>query len=152
MLYVKILNLITKIENNDILSKNDLYVNIHYNGIKKSTTIKYNNNELPLWDEEFIFPINHNIRDFTIELKDKNSMLTDKIVFIKIIDLNYGDIREIIVDNKLRIHYGDIFYHKNYEINSLQNKVYDLGKVINKLEENNNVLAEKIETIKKIAN
>ena len=52
----------------------------------------------------------------SIELKDKNSMLSDKIVFIKIIDLNYGDIREIIVDNKLRIHYGDIFYYKNYEI------------------------------------
>ena len=58
MLYVKILNLITKIENNDILSKNSLYVNIHYNGVKKSTTIKYNNDELPVWNEEFIFPIN----------------------------------------------------------------------------------------------
>ena len=34
----------------------------------------------------------------------------------------------------------------------LQNKVYDLGKIINKLKENNNVLAEKIGTIKKIAN
>ena len=151
MLYVKILNLITKIENNDFLSKNDLFVNIHYNGVKKSTTIKYNN-ELPVWNEEFIFPINHNVRDFTIELKDKNSTLTDKILFIKIIDLNYGDIREIIVDNKLRIHYGDIFYHKNYDINSLNNKITDLQKVINKLEENNNILTEKIENIKKIAN
>ena len=50
------------------------------------------------------------------------------------------------------MHYGNIFYHKDYEINSLQNKIFDLGKVIEKLENNNNILTEKIENIKKIAN
>ena len=54
MFYVKILNLINKIENNDFFSKNDLYVNIHYGGIKKSTSDKQNT-ELPIWNEEFIF-------------------------------------------------------------------------------------------------
>ena len=68
MFYVKILNLNKKIDNNDFLSKNDLYVNIHYGGIKKSTSIK-NNTELPIWNEDFIFPINFDIKDLTIEIK-----------------------------------------------------------------------------------
>ena len=46
MFYVKILNLNKKIDNNDFLSKNDLYVNIHYGGIKKSTSIKKNGHYL----------------------------------------------------------------------------------------------------------
>lgn len=162
MFYVKILNLHKKIDNNDFLSKNDLYVNIHYGGIQKSTRVKHNT-ELPIWNEEFIFPIKFNINDFTIEIKDHNTeisdnilsdntALSDKILLIKIVDVNYGDIKEINVDNKLIMHYGNIFYHKNYEINSLQNKIFDLGKVIEKLENNNNILTEKIENIKKIAN
>lgn len=151
MFYVKILNLITKIENNDFFSKNDLYVNIQYNGIKKSTSVKHNT-ELPIWNEEFIFPINFNIKDFTIEIRDHNSELTHKILLIKILDVNYGKIKEFNVDNKLIMHYGNIFYHKDYEINSLQNKIFDLGKVIEKLENNNKILTEKIETIKKISN
>ena len=70
MFYVKIIDLFNKIENNDFFSKNDIYVIINYDGIKKSTSIKYNT-ELPVWNEEFIFPINYSIRDFTIEIKDK---------------------------------------------------------------------------------
>ena len=151
MFYVKILNLNKKIDNNDFLSKNDLYVNIHYGGIKKSTSIK-NNTELPIWNEDFIFPINFDIKDFTIEIKDHNTALSDKILLIKIVNVHYGDIKEFNVDNKLIMHYGNIFYHKDYEINSLQNKIFDLGKVIEKLENNNNILTEKIENIKKIAN
>ena len=73
------------------LAKNDIYVIINYDGIKKSTSIKYNT-ELPVWNEEFIFPINYSIRDFTIEIKDKNSTLSDKILLIQIVDANYGDV------------------------------------------------------------
>lgn len=151
MFYIKIIDLFNKIENNDFFSKNDIYVNINYDGIKKSTSIKYNT-ELPVWNEEFIFPINYSIRDFTIEIKDKNSTLSDKILLIQIVDVNYGDIKELPIKNKLRIHYGNIFYHKDYEINSLKNKIFDIEKENNILKENNNLLTEKIENIKKIAN
>ena len=40
----------------------------------------------------------------------------------------------------------------SYEINSLNNKIVDLEKVNDNLKKNNNILTEKIENIKKIAN
>ena len=80
------------------------------------------NTDLPTWNEEFLFPI------------------------------NYHDLKDLYIDNKLCIQFGDIFYKKDYEINSLNNKIVDLEKVNDNLKKNNNILTEKIENIKKIAN
>ena len=47
----------------DVGKYNDLYVEIKCNNkIKKTTTIW--NKEYPIWNEEFIFTINNNIKSF----------------------------------------------------------------------------------------
>ena len=143
MFYIKILNLYNKLDNNDFLSKNDLYVTINYNGYNRDTSTKYNT-DLPSWNEDFLFPINYNIDICTIEIKDKN-MSSDKLVLKQIVQANYDGLKDMYIDNKLCIQCGNIFYNKDYEINSLKNKIVDLEK-------NNNILTEKIENIKKIAN
>ena len=150
MFYIKIINLYNKFDTNDFLSKNDLYVTINYNGYKRDTSIKYNT-DLPTWNEEFLFRINYSIDTFIIEIKDKN-MSSDKLLLKQIVHVNYHDLKDLYIDNKLCIQFGDIFYKKDYEINSLNNKIVDLEKVNDNLKKNNNILTEKIENIKKIAN
>ena len=113
-------------DTNDFLSKNDLYVTINYNGYKRDTSIKYNT-DLPTWNEEFLFPINYSIDTFIIEIKDKN-MSSDKLLLKQIVHVNYHDLKDLYIDNKLCIQFGDIFYKKDYEINSLNNKIVDLEK------------------------
>ena len=126
MFYIKINDLLTEVENNDFLSKNDLYVSLRYNNIIKNSTIKFNNNK-PIWNETFLFNVNHEIKDFTMELRDKNTVDSDRLIFAIIIDVNYGEIRNEVAEN-ISFDYGNIFYYKDCKIGDLKLNIEELKK------------------------
>jgi len=124
MLYIKINDLLTEVENNDFFSKNDLYVSLRYNNIVKNTTIKFNNNK-PVWNETFLFNINPEIKDFILELRDKNTIDSDRLLFTIIIDVNYNEIKTEF-EEYISFDYGNIFYNKNLIINELKDIIENL--------------------------
>ena len=141
MFYIKINELLKEFENNDFFSKNDLYVSLRYNNIIKNSTIKFNNNK-PIWNETFLFNVNPEIKDFTMELRDKNTVDSDRLIFAIIIDINYGEIRNEVAEN-LSFDYGNIFYYKDC-------KIGDLKINIDELKKDNLELQEKLLKIKNI--
>ena len=141
MLYIKINDLLTEVESNDFFSKNDLYVSLRYNNIIKNSTIKFNNNK-PIWNETFLFNVNPEIKDFTMELRDKNTVDSDRLIFAIIIDINYGEIRNEVAEN-LSFDYGNIFYYKDCKIGDLKVNIEELKK-------DNLELQEKLLKIKNI--
>ena len=126
MFYIKINDLLTEVESNDFFSKNDLYVSLRYNNIIKNSTIKFNNNK-PIWNETFLFNVNPEIKDFTMELRDKNTVDSDRLIFAIIIDINYGEIRNEVAEN-LSFDYGNIFYYKDCKIGDLKLNIEELKK------------------------
>ena len=143
MFYIKINELLKEFENNDFFSKNDLYVSLRYNNIVKNTTIKFNNNK-PVWNETFLFNINPEIKDFILELRDKNTIDSDRLLFTIIIDVNYNEIKTIF-EEYISIDYGNIFYNKNLIINELK----DINE---NLKNDNFELQNKLLKIKNIIN
>jgi len=141
MFYIKINELLKEFENNDFFSKNDLYVSLRYNNIIKNSTIKFNNNK-PIWNETFLFNVNPEIKDFTMELRDKNTVDSDRLIFAIIIDINYGEIRNEVAEN-LSFDYGNIFYYKDCKIGDLKVNIEELKK-------DNLELQEKLLKIKNI--
>ena len=126
MFYIKINELLKEFENNDFFSKNDLYVSLRYNNIIKNSTIKFNNNK-PIWNETFLFNVNPDINDFTMELRDKNTVDSDRLIFAIIIDVNYGEIRNEVAEN-ISFDYGNIFYYKDCKIGDLKLNIEELKK------------------------
>ena len=126
MFYIKINDLLTEVENNDFFSKNDLYVSLKYNNIVKNSTIKFNNNK-PIWNETFLFNVNPEITDFRMELRDKNTVDSDRLIFAIIIDVNYGEIRNEVAEN-ISFDYGNIFYYKDCKISDLKYNIEELKK------------------------
>jgi len=124
MFYIKINELLKEFENNDFFSKNDLYVSLRYNNIVKNTTIKFNNNK-PVWNETFLFNINPEIKDFILELRDKNTIDSDRLLFTIIIDVNYNEIKTEF-EEYISFDYGNIFYNKNLIINELKDIIENL--------------------------
>ena len=143
MFYIKINELLKEFENNDFFSKNDLYVSLRYNKIVKNTTIKFNNNK-PVWNEIFLFNINPEIKDFILELRDKNTIDSDRLLFTIIIDVNYYEIKTIF-EEYISIDYGNIFYNTNLIINELK----DINE---NLKNDNFELQNKLLKIKNIIN
>ena len=141
MFYIKINDLLTEVDNNDFFSKNDLYVSLRYNNIIKNSTIKFNNNK-PIWNETFLFNVNSEMNDFTMELRDKNTVDSDRLIFAIIIDVNYGEIRNEVAEN-ISFDYGNIFYYKDC-------KIHDLKLNIEEFKKDNLELQEKILKIKNI--
>jgi hypothetical protein len=142
MFYIKINQLLKEVENKDFFSKNDLFIKIKYNKICKTTNVKFNDSK-PIWNEEFIFDINKDVFEFTLELLDKNSVNTERIINIYNVYTNYGEIRNEIIDHNINIDYGNLFYKKDIYINNLKDKMNELNVL-------NNALKGKLEQVQNI--
>tara|TARA_Y100000385_G_C12954345_1_gene576871 strand:+ start:248 stop:850 length:603 start_codon:yes stop_codon:yes gene_type:complete len=120
MIYIKIKKLLQPmIMKGEYLSKNNLYVEVFFNGITKKTRI-INNNISPQWNEEFIFQYNQSLIDkikkpkiiFTIWDEDafgKKFICKEHILLFK---TSIDQFRT----QHLEIDYGLIYYEKDQEI------------------------------------
>ena len=87
--------------------------------------------------------INKDVFEFTLELLDKNSVNTERIINIYNVYTNYGEIRNEIIDHNINIDYGNLFYKKDFYINNLKDKMNELNVL-------NNALKGKLEQVQNI--
>jgi hypothetical protein len=120
MIYIKIKKLLQPLnEKSEYFSKNDLYVEVSFNGeTKKTRTINNNNN--PQWGEEFIFQYNKTLID-NIKKPKISLIIWDEDNFgRKLIFKEYIIIFKTCIDKfrtqYLEIDYGLIYYEKDQEI------------------------------------
>ena len=129
MLYLKILGLNNNINNGDWLSKNDLYVKIHYGIQTRRTTVLWDNNN-PIWNESFLFNISSE-QEITFEICDEDKYSKSEILKKYKINTDLGEIKKIKTDF-LDIEMGMINYKEKAEIINLRFKNLDQQKIIEK--------------------
>ena len=83
--FIQICELLKEIKNTDWFSKNDLFITINVGGQIGRTTVKWNNN-IPVWNEQFIFDI--------------DSVETDKIVFTICDEDSYSKSEQLVTEEK----------------------------------------------------
>ena len=148
MLYLKIIKLNQLLSNNDMFSKNDIFVSIRYGEQERRTTIKWNNNQ-PEWGESFVFPINHSDKTISFQLYDADNWSECEIVGEEIVDIHFEQLKEITTEF-LVIEIGNIFYDMDQYITKLENAQNQTNKEINELKKENNELDIKLQKIKDI--
>ena len=177
MIYIKIKKLLQPLnKNNDFLTKNDLYVEIEFNGTTKRTrTINNNNN--PEWNEDFLFNYNKNIYDklkkqiVKISVWDEDAfsrtkIFDDSITFFETaidkfrtqhLEIDYGLLyyekdKEIKYKDKTIENRDNSINHKNTIINQLNIKIKSMNKELikykNYYNENNDKISQEQEIIK----
>jgi len=119
MLYLKILDLNNNINNGDWMSKNDLYVKIHYGNESRRTMVLWNNNN-PKWNESFVFDINKE-KEITFEICDEDVYSKSEILKKYKSKVNLGKIKKIKTDF-LNIEMGMVNYKEKSELMELRVK------------------------------
>ena len=149
--FIQICELLKEIKNTDWFSKNDLFITINVGGQIGRTTVKWNNN-IPVWNEQFIFDIDSVETDkivFTICDEDSYSKSEQLVTEEKNINLN-----EIIDDTTkfLKIKHGIFELNTKKENEKLKNENEKLKNENEKLKNENEKLKnenEKLSTEKK---
>jgi len=108
MFFVNIIKLCKNFNNNDWFSKNDFSIKVIYNGEERTTTIKWNNTS-PVWNESFVFNLNTDIKHFTIQLIENNTLSENNVIKNLLIETNYYETSKINVD-EVELSFGNILY------------------------------------------
>ena len=132
MLYLKILDLNNNINNGDWMSKNDLYVKIHYGNESRRTMVLWNNNN-PKWNESFVFDINKE-KEITFEICDEDVYSKSEILKKYKSKVNLGKIKKIKTDF-LNIEMGMVNYKEKSELMELRVKNIHQNNTIKKQNE-----------------
>ena len=147
MLFIKIKNLHKNVYDRDWLSKNDLYVKLQYGNKTKRTCIIWNNN-LPNWDEDFVFEVNKNDK-LKISIYDADVYSKDEILEEYVIPIHLGKIKDI--ETKcLNIKMGDLMFESNCRLNTKILKLEKLSKTHEILKKELIKLNNKIKKIKEL--
>ena len=128
---------------NTIRNYNDLYVEIQYNNKKRRTTTVWNQ-ELPVWNEKFIFDLVDNVNNFKITIYEKNIWSSTEKLYENKIKINKDNIKTFKY-RYLEISHGKLYHN---EINSIKEKYEKLINENKMKQEENNYLNEKVETLK----
>jgi len=127
MLYLKIIGLNNNLNNGDWMSKNDLYVKIHYGTQTRRTTVLWDNNR-PIWNESFLFNVSSK-EEIIFEICDEDKYSKSEILKKYKIKVGLGRIDKIKTDF-LDIEMGMINYKEKAEIMNLRFKNIDQKKRI----------------------
>ena len=146
--FIQICELLKEIKNTDWFSKNDLFITINVGGQIGRTTVKWNNN-IPVWNEQFIFDIDSVETDkivFTICDEDSYSKSEQLVTEEKNINLN-----EIIDDTTkfLKIKHGIFELNTKKENEKLKNENEKLKNENEKLSTEKKALEINIQTLEK---
>ena len=136
---VTINSILSKINNSEWFSKNDLFVIVKYKDQCRRTSVIWNSNE-PVWNEGFIFDDNDQ-QTVSFEIYDDNEWCNPELISRFELDPGGAHIRTI-TQNDLTIEIGDMFNERDVLLKSLKTSNNELINKNNLILEQNTLLKE----------